>query len=122
MHTILIAGLMGFAPIVPHYYCDPSSDWTPVLPSYAVPKSVGGQLESPPAPVGSILMGLARDGRTPGDVVVAQRIEKETVKPVREFRGIGNASVWKIEYRIDIVGPDGPTTVYYDRVAIIRMP
>lgn len=122
MHTILIAGLMVFAPIVPHFYSDPSNR-TPVLPSYAVPKSMGGQLESPPPPtIDFILNDLARSGRAPGDLVVAQWIEKETVKPARDFRGIGNASIWKIEYRTDINGPDGPTSVYTDREAFIRKP
>ncbi len=120
MHTVLIAGLVGLAPLVQHYLLD-SSDSTPILPAFLAPKAMGGELDPPgPPSVAYIMARLV--GRTPGDVIVRHWLEVEAVKPARNYRRVGRAREWQLMYRCDVVGPDGPITLYTDRDCLVRWP
>jgi hypothetical protein len=122
----MIAWLMFAAasvvPIGQHFLADPSRR-TPILPAAAVPRVAGGWLPPPGPPSPEyIRSALAAAARLPGDVIVVHGLERERVSAPRLYPGVGLAIEWQLTYRCQVVGPDGPYTVYTDRTALVRLP
>jgi len=49
-------------------------------------------------------------------------LERQKISAPRQFRGVGRASLWEVAYLVEVVGPDGPYTIYVDRSALVIVP
>lgn len=119
MSMVLLHSFLTLFPLGDWYLSDPSTR-TPILPSAAIPGAIGGMLPPPWSPSDSYIMAVLADAnRTPGDVIVGRRLEQEKVLAPRLIPRVGLARLWLVTYRVDVVGPDGPYSVYVDRAALV---
>jgi hypothetical protein len=122
MCWVLFHGLLFLLRLGEWYLTDPT-DQAVILPRAAVPRVAGGVLPPPGPPSNRYIMAaLAAAGRTPGDVIVSHRLEREVVLAPRPFPLVGRARLWQVTHRIDVAGPDGPYTLYVDRSALVLAP
>ncbi|QJW94309.1 hypothetical protein [Frigoriglobus tundricola] len=118
---LLLVALLG--PFGELFLSDGTVARVPVLPAFAVPRTGGGWLPTPPPPSVAYLLGVAAAaGRQPGDFVVSRILESQELGAARQFPPIGKGRHWVLHYRCDVFGPDGPYTIYVDRNAIVRVP
>ncbi len=107
---LLLLALLG--PFGELFLFDDTGGRVPVLPAYAVPRTGGGWLPNPPPPSkGYILAAAVAAGRQPGDVVVSRKLESQELRAARQFRLVGKGRLWLLNYRCDVLGPDGPYTI-----------
>jgi hypothetical protein len=122
MLKMLLGAVVYMWPIGHFYSADPDNR-VPILPTIAVPRAAGGLLPPPGPPSDRYIQAaLAGAGRQPGDVIVTHRLVRERVGVPRFYRGVGHAAHWELSYRCDVVGPDGPYTIYVDRNAMVLVP
>ncbi|OWK45097.1 hypothetical protein [Fimbriiglobus ruber] len=116
---LLVATATSFGQL---YRAEPDNR-VPILPIGCVPWSAGGWVPPPGPPSAKYIQAsLAAAGRRPGDVIAGHQLDREEVGAPRFFRGVGRAQVWRLTYRCEVNGPDGPYVVYTDRTALIRVP
>ncbi len=122
MGLVILYGVLTFLQLC-HWYLEDPSEVTVVLPSGVVPRLIGGVFPPPMPPTERYISNITlAAGRKPGDIILKSCVVQEEVSAPRMFPRIGNARVWQVTYKVDVVGPDGRNTIYIDRSAVVLVP
>lgn len=118
MVTLLVWATLLAPPVGRFYFTDPDRS-TPILPAAALPRVAGGLLPPPPPPSDRFL----RVNKARGEFVLTRVVVDERFDAARFYPLVGNARLWRLTYRIKIIGPGGELrSVYVDRNALVLVP